>query len=321
VGGTSQQSEGRGRRKAVSAGRKIHLTIIIQAFERASRGALPPRAFAGDLLFMPELPEVEVTRRGFADRIAGARIDAVRIGKPLRWALMVLPEALVGRKVLQVRRRGKYLLIDLAQGILLLHLGMSGSLRFDMTLPPPGVHDHFDLVTDRGTLRLNDPRRFGAVVYVEHEDAPWAIKLLGGLGMEPLGDAFDLDAFHAGLKKRKSAVKQVLLAGDVVVGVGNIYASEALFQAGIRPTLSAARISRPRAAKLHAAVREILARAVEKGGSTLRDFSGVDGKNGYFQLEATVYGRAGQPCRVCATPIRLLRQGQRSTYYCPNCQK
>jgi formamidopyrimidine-DNA glycosylase len=321
VGGTSQQSEGRGRRKAVSAGRKIHLTIIIQAFERASRGALPPRAFAGDLLFMPELPEVEVTRRGFADRIAGARIDAVRIGKPLRWALMVLPEALVGRKVLQVRRRGKYLLIDLDQGILLLHLGMSGSLRFDMTLPPPGVHDHFDLVTDRGTLRLNDPRRFGAVVYVEHEDAPWAIKLLGGLGMEPLGDAFDLDAFHAGLKKRKSAVKQVLLAGDVVVGVGNIYASEALFQAGIRPTLSAARISRPRAAKLHAAVREILARAVEKGGSTLRDFSGVDGKNGYFQLEATVYGRAGEPCRVCATPIRLLRQGQRSTYYCPQCQK
>ena len=261
---------------------------------------------------MPELPEVEVTRRGIADRIAGARIDAVRIGKPLRWALMVLPEALVGRRVLQVRRRGKYLLIDLDRGILLLHLGMSGSLRFDAVLPPPGAHDHFDLVTDLGTLRLNDPRRFGAVVYVENEDAPWAIKLLGGLGMEPLGEDFDLDVFHAGLKKRKTAVKQVLLAGDVVVGVGNIYASEAL---------SAARISRPRAAKLHAAVREILARAVEKGGSTLRDFSNIDGQNGYFQLEATVYGRAGEPCRVCATPIRLLRQGQRSTYYCPNCQK
>jgi len=271
--------------------------------------------------FMPELPEVEVTRRGFADRIAGARIDAVRIGKPLRWALMVLPEALVGRQVREVRRRGKYLLIDLDRGILLLHLGMSGSLRFDAALPLPGPHDHFDLVTDRGTLRLNDPRRFGAVVYVDDEAAPWAIKLLGGLGMEPLGDAFDLDAFHAGLKKRRSAVKQVLLAGDVVVGVGNIYASEALFQAGIRPTLSAARISRPRAARLHAAVREILARAVEKGGSTLRDFSNVDGQNGYFQLEATVYGRAGEPCRVCATPIRLLRQGQRSTYYCPKCQK
>ncbi|WP_418122605.1 bifunctional DNA-formamidopyrimidine glycosylase/DNA-(apurinic or apyrimidinic site) lyase [Variovorax sp. 160MFSha2.1] len=270
---------------------------------------------------MPELPEVEVTRRGFADRIAGGRIEAVRIGKPLRWALMVLPEALVGRQVREVRRRGKYLLIDLDRGILLLHLGMSGSLRFDAALPPPGPHDHFDLVTNLGTLRLNDPRRFGAVVYVEDESAPWAIKLLGGLGMEPLDEGFDLDAFHAGLKKRKTAVKQVLLAGDVVVGVGNIYASEALFQAGIRPTLSAARISRPRAARLHAAVREILARAVEKGGSTLRDFSNIDGQNGYFQLEATVYGRAGEPCRVCATPIRLLRQGQRSTYYCPNCQK
>lgn len=275
----------------------------------------------GVFILMPELPEVEVTRRGFAERIAGARIDAVRIGKPLRWALMVAPEALVGRQVLQVRRRGKYLLIDLDRGLLLLHLGMSGSLRFDAALPTPGAHDHFDLVTDRGTLRLNDPRRFGAVVYAEDEAAPWAIKLLGGLGMEPLGDAFDFDAFHAGLRKRRTAVKQVLLAGDVVVGVGNIYASEALFQAGIRPTLSAARISRPRALKLHAAVREILARAVEKGGSTLRDFSNVDGQNGYFQLEATVYGRAGEPCRVCATPIRQLRQGQRSTYYCPNCQK
>jgi formamidopyrimidine-DNA glycosylase len=270
---------------------------------------------------MPELPEVEVTRRGFAERIAGARIDAVRIGKPLRWALMVEPGALIGRQVLAVRRRGKYLLVDLNRGLLLLHLGMSGSLRFDAVLPSPGAHDHFDLVTDRGTLRLNDPRRFGAVVYVEDEAAPWAVKLLGGLGMEPLGDAFDLDAFHAGLRKRRTAVKQVLLAGDVVVGVGNIYASEALFQAGIRPTLPAERISRPRAARLHAAVREILARAVEKGGSTLRDFSNVDGQNGYFQLEAAVYGRAGEPCRVCATPIRQLRQGQRSTYYCPKCQK
>ncbi|MDH6591216.1 formamidopyrimidine-DNA glycosylase [Variovorax sp. TBS-050B] len=270
---------------------------------------------------MPELPEVEVTRRGFAERIAGARVDAVRVGKPLRWALMIEPGALVGRRVREVRRRGKYLLIDLDRGLLLLHLGMSGSLRFDAALPAPGVHDHFDLVTDRGTLRLNDPRRFGAVVYVEDEAAPWAVKLLGGLGMEPLGDGFDLDAFHAGLRKRRTAVKQVLLAGDVVVGVGNIYASEALFQAGIRPTLSAARISRARAARLHAAVREILARAVDKGGSTLRDFSNVDGQNGYFQLEATVYGRAGEPCRVCATPIRQLRQGQRSTYYCPKCQK
>lgn len=270
---------------------------------------------------MPELPEVEVTRLGFADRIAGARIDAVRVGKPLRWALAVEPAELIGRMVRAVRRRGKYLLVDLDAGLLLVHLGMSGSLRFSSALPSPGTHDHFDLVTSRGTLRLNDPRRFGAVVYAESEDAPLAVKLLGGLGMEPLGDAFDLDEFHAGLRRRRAPIKQVLLAGDVVVGVGNIYASEALFLAGIRPTLAAYRISRPRAGRLRAAVRDILARAVERGGSTLRDFSNIDGQGGYFQLEATVYGRAGEPCRVCATPIRQLRQGQRSTYFCPNCQK
>ncbi|WP_162569229.1 bifunctional DNA-formamidopyrimidine glycosylase/DNA-(apurinic or apyrimidinic site) lyase [Variovorax sp. SRS16] len=270
---------------------------------------------------MPELPEVEVTRLGFAERIAGGRIDAVRVGKPLRWALAIEPDALVGRTVRAVRRRGKYLLVDLDVGVLLLHLGMSGSLRFDAALPEAGTHDHFDLVTSRGTLRLNDPRRFGAVVYAEDEAAPLAVKLLGGLGMEPLGDAFAFDAFHAGLRRRRAPIKQVLLAGDVVVGVGNIYASEALFLAGIRPTMSASRISRPRAARLHAAVRDVLARAVERGGSTLRDFSNVDGQSGYFQLEATVYGRAGEPCRVCATPIRQIRQGQRSTYFCPSCQK
>ncbi|CAN5314802.1 bifunctional DNA-formamidopyrimidine glycosylase/DNA-(apurinic or apyrimidinic site) lyase [soil metagenome] len=270
---------------------------------------------------MPELPEVEVTRRGFAERITDARIDAVRVGKPLRWALAVDPALLVGRVVRGVRRRGKYLLVDLDAGLLLMHLGMSGSLRFDAALPPAGAHDHFDLVTSRGTLRLNDPRRFGAVVYVEDEGSPLAIKLLGGLGMEPLGDTFDFDAFHAGLRRRHAAIKQVLLAGDVVVGVGNIYASEALFLAGIRPTLAASRISRPRAIKLHAAIRDILARAVERGGSTLRDFSNIDGQSGYFQLDAMVYGRARQPCRVCATPIRQIRQGQRSTFFCPVCQK
>ncbi|MEJ7685525.1 MAG: bifunctional DNA-formamidopyrimidine glycosylase/DNA-(apurinic or apyrimidinic site) lyase [Variovorax sp.] len=270
---------------------------------------------------MPELPEVEVTRLGFADRIAGARIDAVRMGKPLRWALAVDPAALVGRTVRAVRRRGKYLLVDLDAGLLLMHLGMSGSLRFDAGLPLPGTHDHFDLVTSRGTLRLNDPRRFGAVVYVEDEAAPLAVKLLGRLGVEPLGETFAIDGFHAGLRRRRAPIKQVLLAGDLVVGVGNIYASEALFLAGIRPTLSASRISRPRAVLLHAAVREVLARAVERGGSTLRDFSNVDGQSGYFQLEATVYGRAGEPCRVCANPVRSIRQGQRATYFCPKCQK
>ncbi len=270
---------------------------------------------------MPELPEVEVTRLGFAERIAGGRIEAVRMGKPLRWPLGLEPALLVGRTVTGVRRRGKYLLVDLDRGLLLLHLGMSGSLGFVRNLPQAGGHDHFDLVTSHGSLRLNDPRRFGAVVYADSETAPAAVKLLAGLGVEPLGDDFVLEAFHAGLKRRKAPVKQVLLAGDLVVGVGNIYASEALFMAGIRPTLSAARISRPRAARLLAAVREVLAKAVSKGGSTLRDFSNTDGQSGYFQLEAMVYDRKRLPCRVCGTPIRQIRQGQRATYFCPHCQK
>jgi formamidopyrimidine-DNA glycosylase len=270
---------------------------------------------------MPELPEVEVTRRSFADRIAGARIESVRLGKALRWPLGCDPAQLIGRTVRSVRRRGKYLLVDLDRGLLLLHLGMSGSLRFAAAQPEPGTHDHFDLGTSRGLLRLNDPRRFGAVVYADDEASPIAVKLLAGLGVEPLEDEFDLDAFHQALKRRNASVKQVLLAGDVVVGVGNIYASEALFLAGIRPTTRASRISRPRAARLRDAVREVLARAVEKGGSTLRDFSNAQGQSGYFQLEAMVYDRAGEPCRVCGTTIKGIRQGQRSTYYCAHCQK
>jgi formamidopyrimidine-DNA glycosylase len=270
---------------------------------------------------MPELPEVEVTRLSLADRIAGARIESVRVGKPLRWPLGLPADRLVGRTVLGLRRRGKYLLLDLDEGLLLMHLGMSGSLSFAGAGPLAGAHDHFDLVTSRGMLRLNDPRRFGAIVYAAGEDAPEAAKLLGGLGVEPLGDGFDLEDFHAGLKRRQAAVKQVLLAGDLVVGVGNIYASEALFLAGIRPTLRASRISRPRAEKLRTAVREVLARAVAAGGSTLRDFSNARGEAGYFQLEAMVYDRAGRPCRVCGTCVKCIRQGQRATYYCPNCQK
>ena len=269
---------------------------------------------------MPELPEVEVTRLSFADRIAGARIEAVRLGKPLRWPLGIAPEALQGSTVQQVRRRGKYLLLDLDRGLLLIHLGMSGSLAYAGALPPPGPHDHFELATSRGLLRLHDPRRFGAVVWAESEADPRARKLLGHLGVEPLGDGFDPLAFWQALQARRSAIKQVLLAGDIVVGVGNIYASEALFAAGIRPTLSAARLSRARAERLHGAIRKVLARALEQGGSTLRDFSSAEGKTGYFQLEAMVYDRAGQPCRACGATIRTLRQGQRSTFFCPDCQ-
>jgi len=270
---------------------------------------------------MPELPEVEATRLSFADRIAGARILSAATGKALRWPLGIAPARLSGRTVRGVRRRGKYLLLDLDEGLLLIHLGMSGSLSFAASLPPPGPHDHFELVTTRGTLRLNDPRRFGAVVWVAGEEAPAARKLLGGLGAEPLSADFDLASFHAALKKRRASIKQVLMAGDVVVGVGNIYASEALFLAGVRPTLSAARLSRPRAERLQAAIRDVLGRALAAGGTTLRNYSNAVGERGNFQFEAMVYGREGQPCRVCGTPIRVIRQGQRATYFCPNCQK
>lgn len=270
---------------------------------------------------MPELPEVEVTRLSFASRIAGARIEQLRLGKPLRWPLGIAPAELQGQRVLGVRRRGKYLLLDLDAGLLLLHLGMSGSLNFAPQQPAAGVHDHMDLVTERGTLRLHDPRRFGAVVWAPSQDAPQARKLLDHLGVEPLQAGFEAGAFHAALRLRRAAIKQVLLAGDIVVGVGNIYASEALFMAGIRPTARANRLSRARAQRLHAAIVQVLERAVRQGGSTLRDFVSAEGKSGYFQLEAAVYGRTGQPCRVCATPIRSLVQGQRSTFYCPTCQK
>ena len=270
---------------------------------------------------MPEMPEVEVTRRSFAQAIAGARIESVRLGKPLRWPLGCDPQWLVGRTVVSLRRRGKYLLVDLDSGVLLLHLGMSGSLRFSRDLPPPGAHDHFELTTSQGTLRLHDPRRFGAVVYAAGEQDPVAHKLLGALGMEPLSEAFAYPAFAAGLKASRAPIKQVLLAGRLVVGVGNIYACEVLFLAGIRPTVVAQRIGPLRARKLFFAIREVLARAVELGGSTLRDFSSADGMHGNFQREANVYGRDGDPCRQCGTAIRLLRQGQRSSYFCPRCQR
>ena len=284
---------------------------------------------------MPELPEVEVTRLSFASSIAGARILAVRVGKPLRWPLQCEPDELLGMTVQQVRRRGKYLLLDLqggnlgnfSKGLLLMHLGMSGSLsfaastEFGVEVAAAGKHDHFDLITTQGLLRLNDPRRFGAVVFAPAEQSPTAQKLLGKLGVEPLTEAFDVKTFYQGLKKRQTAIKQVLLGGELVVGVGNIYASEALFMSGIRPTTRAANISLPRATKLHAAIQEVLARAIAKGGSTLQDFSSAKGESGYFQLEAKVYDRAGLPCLDCQTPIKKIVQGQRSTFYCSVCQK
>lgn len=274
---------------------------------------------------MPELPEVEVTRRSFAERIAGARIVSSVLGKPLRWPLGLQPQALQGRLVQGVRRRGKYLLLDLNEGLLLIHLGMSGSLRFvggdEEPLGPAGAHDHFDLQTTRGLLRLHDPRRFGAVIYVPSETDALARKLLDHLGMEPLGDGFTLPDFKAGLAASRAPIKQLLLSGSVVVGVGNIYASEVLFLSRIHPATPARDIGPRKVKALYESIREVLALAVEQGGTTLRDFSSANGLEGHFQLQAKVYGREGMPCTHCGAPIRLLKQGQRSTYYCARCQK
>ena len=282
---------------------------------------------------MPELPEVEVTRRGIAAPLLGARVASVRIGKPLRWPLGQTPDALVGTRIGAITRRGKYLwlplLTDEAEsrrpearpGGLLMHLGMSGSLALLQQAPPPGPHDHFDLHTDRGTLRLNDPRRFGAVVWSPSLAHAPAATLLARLGAEPFDTALTPERFHAALQQRRSPIKAVLLAGDVVVGAGNIYACEALFQAGIHPALRADCISRPRAARLLAALRQTLARALDLGGSTLRDFSDVHGASGAYQAEAAVYGRAGLACNGCNGVIKRRVQGQRSTFFCAVCQR
>lgn len=296
---------------------------------------------------MPELPEVEVTRRGIAGPLRGARVLRARVGKPLRWPLGCGADTLAGLRVGEVARRGKYLWLPLSQdapqgaldgngdgngnadgalaqappGGLLLHLGMSGSLALLYAPPEAGPHDHFDLVTDRGTLRLNDPRRFGAVVWSSALDAAPAATLLQRLGAEPFDAALTPEIFHRRLQQRRAPIKAVLLAGDVVVGAGNIYACEALFQAGIHPALRADRISRPRATRLLAALRSTLARALELGGSTLRDFTDVHGASGAYQAEAAVYGRAGLPCGRCGSLLRRRVQAQRSTYFCATCQR
>jgi formamidopyrimidine-DNA glycosylase len=279
---------------------------------------------------MPELPEVEVTRRGIAAPLLGARVLAARLGKPLRWPLGRPVESLAGGTLGAVVRRGKYLWLPLRHGSragaaddggLLLHLGMSGSLALLREAPEAGPHDHFDLVTDRGTLRLNDPRRFGAVVWSASLQAAPASTLLQRLGAEPFDPALTPALFHAALQRRRAPVKAVLLAGDVIVGAGNIYACEALFAAGIHPSTRADRISRPRAARLLAALRGTLGRALEVGGSTLRDFTDAHGVSGEFQLEAAVYGRAGLACRQCGGSVRRVLQAQRSTYFCPSCQR
>lgn len=270
---------------------------------------------------MPELPEVEVTRLSFVRRIDGARVLSVRVGKPLRWPLGCDPRVLAGQTVGVVTRRGKYLWLPLRHSGLLMHLGMSGSLAFCEAPGEPGPHDHFDLVTTRGTLRLTDPRRFGAVVWSPAMDQGPAAKLLAGLGLEPFDPRFTGAHLHAATRGRRVAIKQALLSGDVVVGAGNIYACEALFAAGIDPRTPSGRLGKARCERLAAALRLTLSRALELGGSTLRDFRDAHGMAGAFQLQAAVYGRAGQACPRCAATVRRVVQGQRATFFCPGCQR
>ena len=270
---------------------------------------------------MPELPEVEVTRLSFAERIRGAAVTDVRVGKPLRWPLGIEPQAIVAQKVGAVTRRGKYLWLALDRGGLLMHLGMSGSLSFAADVGEPGPHDHFDLVTARGTLRLTDPRRFGAVVWSPALDSGRAATLLAGLGVEPFDPAFDGAYLHAALRGRRVAIKTALLGGAIVVGAGNIYACEALFEAGIDPRMRSDRLSRKRCDALADAVRQTLARALDTGGSTLRNFRDAHGMAGQFQLHARVYGREGLSCGRCGGTVRRIVQGQRATFFCPGCQR
>ena len=270
---------------------------------------------------MPELPEVEVTRQSFADRIRGARIQAVRLGKPLRWPLGCAPESLHSQLVGEVTRRGKYLWLEVERGGLLMHLGMSGSLAFSTGPAAPGPHDHFDLLTTLGTLRLTDPRRFGAVVWSPSIALNPAAKLLASLGLEPFDAAFTGKHLHTALRGRRVAIKQALLGGAIVVGAGNIYACEALFEARIDPRTRGERIGPARCERLAGAVRLTLARALELGGSTLRNFRDAHGMAGTFQLQARVYGREGEPCVRCGATVRRIVQGQRATYFCPGCQR
>ncbi len=273
---------------------------------------------------MPELPEVEVTRRGVAPHLEGRVVTAVTLRHTgLRWPFPAdLAQQLCGHTVRATGRRGKYLLIHFDHGTLIVHLGMSGHLRVLPPETPPQKHDHFDLAIGDQVLRMTDPRRFGAVLWHAHDDG--AIDqhlLLRGLGVEPLEAGFSAQLLYRQTRKRSAPIKQVLLAGDIVVGVGNIYASESLFKARINPKAAARSIGLARYEKLADAIRETLAAAIEQGGSTLRDFVAVNGQSGYFQQNYFVYDRAGQPCRICGSEVRQLKQGQRSTFYCPNCQK
>jgi formamidopyrimidine-DNA glycosylase len=273
---------------------------------------------------MPELPEVETTRLGIEPHIADKRVKQLIVRNPaLRWPVPAdMGTWLDGSLLRAVERRGKYLLFRFEQGTAIWHLGMSGAIRIMLPgkVPDPMVHDHVDVIFADGTcLRYTDPRRFGCLLWTT--DDPNSHALIGHLGPEPLSDAFDGDYLFQQTRKRKQNIKTLIMDAKVVVGVGNIYANEALFSAGIRPGKAAGRVTRAAAAALCKEIKRILARSIKQGGTTLRDFTGGDGKPGYFAQQLNVYGRAGKPCRQCAQPLKEVRMANRTTVYCSSCQR
>lgn len=270
---------------------------------------------------MPELPEVETTRRGIEPCLVGQTIERIIIRQPrLRWPVPSrLKQVLPGVTIQKVTRRGKYLLLHTAAGTLIMHLGMSGSLRIVTVDTPPEKHDHVDIIfTNHRVLRFRDPRRFGAVLWTT--DDPAMHPLLNSLGPEPLNRDFNGEYLFKRSRGRRISIKAFIMDSKVVVGVGNIYANEALFQAGIRPTRKAGKVSKENYQHLAAAIKKVLKAAIRQGGTTLRDFTNGEGKPGYFRQSLQVYGRAGLPCARCHMAIKQIRQEQRTSYYCPHCQ-
>ena len=271
---------------------------------------------------MPELPEVETTCRGIAPHITGKTVNRIVVrNRNLRWPVTKrLEEAITGETIRHVSRRAKYLLMETDSGTLILHLGMSGSLRIVNAIVPPEKHDHIDLVFPHyKTLRVTDPRRFGSLHWTTRD--PLQHKLLRELGVEPLSDELSGDYLHTQSRGRKVDIKQFIMNSHVVVGIGNIYASESLYMAGINPKRAAGRVSREKYELLAEVIKEVLTDSISQGGTTLRDFVNDEGKPGYFSQHLNVYGKTGEPCISCRVPIREIRQGQRSTFYCPKCQR
>lgn len=270
---------------------------------------------------LPELPEVETTRRGVCSHIINKQVTEVIIRQnKLRWEVSSsLPKNLIGNVIHDVGRRGKYLLFESTTGTMLIHLGMSGSLRIIKTMEPPGKHDHVDLVFENGSaLRYTDPRRFGCILWQKKEKG--IHPLLQNLGPEPLSENFHYLYLYKKSRGRAGLIKTFIMDSKVVVGVGNIYANEALFLAGISPKRAAGNISKARYENLVLSIRKVLERAIKAGGTTLRDFTNSSGEPGYFKQSLNVYGRGGGECRICKASLKEIRVSQRSTVYCPSCQ-